>query len=228
VSVGGEEVRSDPDGNYEIALVPAGDAEVRLRIGKAAIERPRMRVPESGEVRLDFDLKGVTVRGRLVGEGDYVRNVTLWRPGKGPFGGAEVGADGAFAIPFVEPGEYEIWGATISLQGARRKIVVGSEDLDIGELTMDPGSEVPVLVTAPAGISLAGTYSAWAYPPGWTYPSDNGKQRLVQISLDEGGRGVVRLPAGRWRVTFGLGGLQQAEVTFDVPAAAPVRFDLKR
>lgn len=79
---------------------------------------------------------------------------------------------------------------------------------------------MPIVVTAPAGVRLAGRYWLWA--------SDGRERNLVPLSLDEGGRGSVRLPAGKWRLTFGLGGLPQAEVEVDVPVRAPVRIDLKR
>ncbi|MCI0632541.1 MAG: carboxypeptidase-like regulatory domain-containing protein, partial [Actinobacteria bacterium] len=220
ISVGGEEARTDADGSYEIALVPAGEAEVRLRIANVTIERPRLLVPGSGEVRLDVELRGVNVRGCLVAEGDYQRWVSLWRTGKGPFGTVETGADGFFAIPFVEPGEYEIWGTTTEQQGTHQPIVVGREDLDLGDIAVDLGPEVPLIVTAPAGVRLAGRHSVWAVR--------GSEHRLVYLSLDEAGHGVIRLPAGKWRVTLGLGGLQQAEVEIEVPLRESVRIDLER
>jgi hypothetical protein len=39
---------------------------------------------------------------------------------------------------------------------------------------------------------------------------------------------VVRLPAGKWRLSLHLGDLPQADVEVEVPVREPVRFNLAR
>jgi len=220
IGVAGAWAKTDAEGSYSIDQVPPGEAEVSIDVGSATLVRPRVTVPAAGELRLDVELRGVTVRGRFVGTG-HSRAVTIRTPAGNTVAQARVDEDGRFSIPFVEPGGYEILASTGEARGEPRPLAVGHEDVDIGDLALDPGLDVPVVVTAPAGVRLAGTW-----PLGVT--QDGQGVAALTLALDEAGRGKVRLRPGRWRLTLGVGGLAQATVEVDVPVREPVRFELAR
>ncbi len=219
IEVGPTGARTDAEGRYEIDLVPPGEAEVAILIGAATLNRPAVNVPARGELRLDIELRGVTVRGRFVGE-SHSRGVVIWRAG-GMVAQAPVDEASRFEIPFVEPGEYEIHAWTGETRGEPRPITVGHEDIDIGDLAADPGVDVAVVVTAPAGVRLAGFWQLGAW-------QDGQGGSMLSLALDEAGRGKVRLRPGHWRLSLGLGQLPQASVEIDVPVREPVRFDFTR
>lgn len=82
IAIGSQSARTDAAGAYEINLVAAGKADVSIFLGRAILVRPSVEVPESGELRLDIELKGVNVHGHLVAEGES-KGVALWRTGGG-------------------------------------------------------------------------------------------------------------------------------------------------
>jgi len=220
IKVGPATARTDADGRYEIDLVPPGEAPVSIVIGAATLDRPPVSVPAAGELRLDIELRGVTVRGRFVGEG-HSRGVTIRRAG-GIVAQSQVDSEGRFEIPFVEPGEYQAVAWTGEARGEPRAITVGHEDVDVGELLLDSGLDVPVIVSAPPGVRLAGSWELGTWQEGKSEGS------MTSLALDEAGRGKVRLRPGRWRLELVIGNLPHASLEIEVPAREPIRFDLAR
>jgi hypothetical protein len=221
VHIGPESGRTNPDGRYQIDYLPPGETQVEIRIGKAILHRPSLAIPEHGDVRLDIELRGVTVRGRLRHDGDSGSgSVSLRRRGRVAYQ-AWIDEEGRFEIPFVEPGQYEIRGhSSGDTQGEGRQITVGMQDADVGDVEVASGVDVEVVVTAPAGVLLAGRHDLHAF--------DGRDHRFAVLYLDENGRGRISLPAGKWRLSVHVGDLPQSDVDVEIPAREPVRFHLAR
>jgi hypothetical protein len=107
------------------------------------------------------------------------------------------------------------------MQGQPRSITVGHEDMDVGDVVVEPGVDVAVIVVAPGGVQVAGSHSFAAW-------NDRSGGQSLSLSLDETGHGKVRLRPGHWRLSVRVGDLPEVTVTVDVPVREPVRFDLKR
>jgi len=216
--------RVDQKGRFVFPFVPEGEGFLHVILGRATLFVDRFEVPASGALVRDVRLAGVTLRGRLVAEGDdWSKGVLLRRAGTyDDVARINVDVHGRFLIPFVPPGEYDVFGWADLTMHATRRIRVGSEDLVLGDVVVEPELKVPVVVVAPEGTKLAGKH--------YVHIEYEGGSTTGHIYLDEKGTGhMIGLRPGRCTVSFSVEGFQDKELVLEVSAKNPatVRIELK-
>lgn len=144
--------RASWDGSYTVEGLTPGEWNVTATTPSVRTAAGTVRIePEDREVHLDLSFeKGVTLSGRVLVGGEPLRGakLTAYVPGKGgSFGGeARTGYEGAFSIPALAPGTYQL---TILHEG--RGIVHGQQV----ELTSDREIDIEIATGAIAGRVLA-------------------------------------------------------------------------
>ena len=199
-----------------------------LREGSTDLYFGSFDVPASGIVRRDL---------RLTGTGVITGRVTSAREMRSLFAGLRresdgknvahvffsLGGDGAFRIPHLDSGDYLLIVGAPKVGFLKRWIAVTGREVNLGDLTIERTPETPVVVTAPAGVKVAGEFSVQAR-------SQDGAA-YAWLALDDDGRGHLGgLRPGRYVATLKVPGCVplQVEIEIEDAPAHPLAFTLLR